>query len=461
MKNLNTPKKVGEFLTMIDGLSKEEVDKKQSERFKRIFGESYSKSYFFDNELNNFYNTIKQAKKMDGYIARALNQIIQKGLKNGWSFYSNNPKNAKIIEKKFTELIYDSNMNVRIFLRDVLKNCVSYANAFVLKGYTQKGQKKVLSSLTVLPSCGWEALQTKGPFVTEWEFRPSNGSAKTYTNKDIVHFFANKDTDEIFGTPFVASVLEDAQLLRDLEGVVLEQYFSSSQKRTVFFIGTPTSPGTPTEIKNLKETLNALDTNSDLILSSRIKFEILETKYEEPTTLLNNFKERIFAGLLMSSSSMGISGAGRQDADTQSTKELIVVEDFQDAVEDILNNTIIRELCYEAFGEYSFDNSVEFCFNENFDELERVGNYHLNLFNSNAIDHDELRKKIKFPSASFREEKSFDQRKLRVSEEEAKIQKKYNVKTTTTAPKTGTTQSKATPSNQHATKTSSKQSVKN
>ena len=123
-----------------------------------------------------------------------------------------------------------------------------------------------------------------------------------------------------------------------------------------------------TEKKKLKNTLNSLDVNSDLIVTSRIKFEILETDYKEPTALLQNFKERIFAGLLMSSSGMGISGAGRQDADTQETKESVIVEDFQDAIEDILNNTIIKELCFEEFDSYDYDNAVTFSFNENFNK---------------------------------------------------------------------------------------------
>ena len=207
-----------------DNLNKSDIDKKQSERFNKIFGSSFNRNFFFENDLNKFYFTIKEAKRMDGFLARALNQISQKAIKNGWSFHCENQKNIKVIEKRFNELLFDSNLTIRMFLREIVKNCVSYSNAFVLKSYSGTGKKKKLSFLTLLPSVGWEALESRGPFVTKWQFTPANSSANTFDGSDIVHFHSNKEIDDIFGTPFVSSVLEDAQLLRDLEGIALEQY---------------------------------------------------------------------------------------------------------------------------------------------------------------------------------------------------------------------------------------------
>lgn len=466
----NSPVKLIEFLTTVDGLTKSEIEQKQTERFKKIFGNSSSRHFSFDNSLDNYYQIIKEAKKMDGYIARALSQISQKALKNGWAFHSKNQKNVQIIEKRFHELLTDSNLNMRSFLRDVIKNCVSYSNAFCLKTYKTKNSKKRLSFVTLLPVLGWKPLETRGPLVTSWQYSPNLGNPTTYFGNEVVHFYANKDLDDVFGTPFVSSVLEDAQLLRDLEGVVLEQYFANAQKKTVFFVGTQNSPGSEKEINELKNTLNSLDTNSDLIVTSRVKFEILETDYKEPTALLQNFKERIFAGLLMSSSGMGISGAGRQDADTQETKESIIVEDFQDAIEDILNNTLIRELCFEEFGNYDYENAVEFSFNENFNNQEREDNHYLNLYNSGAIDFNELRQKTKNPSSRYSEQHSTETKKLKIFEEQAKITARYAPKTTTISTSTtnkkstaakNTTKNKSNPTNQHGTKTSSKPSVKN
>lgn len=463
MELLNNPEKVKNFLMTADNLNKSDIDKKQSERFNKIFGSSFNRNFFFENDLNKFYFTIKEAKRMDGFLARALNQISQKAIKNGWSFHCENQKNIKVIEKRFNELLFDSNLTIRMFLREIVKNCVSYSNAFVLKSYSGTGKKKKLSFLTLLPSVGWEALESRGPFVTKWQFTPANSSANTFDGSDIVHFHSNKEIDDIFGTPFVSSVLEDAQLLRDLEGIALEQYFAHAQKKTVFFVGNQNTPGTAKEIEQLKGTLNSLDDNTDLIVTSRVKFEILETSYTEPTLLMNTLKERIFAGLLMSSSGMGISGAGRQDADTQSTKELVIVEDFQDAIEDILNNTIIKELCFEEFGKYDFENAVEFCFNENFDEKERTDNHILNMYNSGAIDFDEFRKKTKNPSINFNEQRAIENKKLKITEEEAKIAKKYTVKTTagsSATPASKLTKNKTTPTNQHGKKTSSAPSKK-
>ena len=465
MKTFKNPNKVVDFLNAMDGLTKKEVDQKQAERFTRIFGNAFTRLMPLENDLDDYYSIIKEAKKMDGYLARALSQIIQKALKNGWSFKSKNQKNIKVVEKRFNELLADSGLNTRSFLREIVKNCVSYSNAFVLKSYLIKGSQKKLAFLTIMPVAGWEPLETRGPFVTKWQFTSNTGKTTVFDGKDIIHFHMNKEIDEVFGTPFISSVLEDAQLLRDLEGAVLEQYFSSTQKRTVFFVGTANSPGSEKEIDNLRNTLNNLDTNSDLIVTSRIKFEILEVEYKEPTKLLETFKERIFAGLLMSSSGMGISGAGRQDADTQETKESIIVEDFQDAIEDILNNTLLKEISFEQFKSLDYETIVEFCFNENFNDKERSDNHYLNLYNSGVIDFNELREFLKLPSSSFNESKSIENKKLTIAEEEAKIALKYTPKVTTSSTSNkkaaNVTKSKTTPTNQHGTKNTSKPSVKN
>ena len=465
MKTFKNPNKVVDFLNAMDGLTKKEVDQKQAERFTRIFGNAFTRLMPLENDLDDYYSIIKEAKKMDGYLARALSQIIQKALKNGWSFKSKNQKNIKVVEKRFNELLADSGLNTRSFLREIVKNCVSYSNAFVLKSYLIKGSQKKLAFLTIMPVAGWEPLETRGPFVTKWQFTSNTGKTTVFDGKDIIHFHMNKEIDEVFGTPFISSVLEDAQLLRDLEGAVLEQYFSSTQKRTVFFVGTANSPGSEKEIDNLRNTLNNLDTNSDLIVTSRIKFEILEVEYKEPTKLLETFKERIFAGLLMSSSGMGISGAGRQDADTQETKESIIVEDFQDAIEDILNNTLLKEISFEQFKSFDYETIVEFCFNENFNDKERSDNHYLNLYNSGVIDFNELREFLKLPSSSFNESKSIENKKLTIVEEEAKIALKYTPKVTTSSTSNkkaaNVTKSKTTPTNQHGTKNTSKPSVKN
>ena len=465
MKTFKNPNKVVDFLNAMDGLTKKEVDQKQAERFTRIFGNAFTRLMPLENDLDDYYSIIKEAKKMDGYLARALSQIIQKALKNGWSFKSKNQKNIKVVEKRFNELLADSGLNTRSFLREIVKNCVSYSNAFVLKSYLIKGSQKKLAFLTIMPVAGWEPLETRGPFVTKWQFTSNTGKTTVFDGKDIIHFHMNKEIDEVFGTPFISSVLEDAQLLRDLEGAVLEQYFSSTQKRTVFFVGTANSPGSEKEIDNLRNTLNNLDTNSDLIVTSRIKFEILEVEYKEPTKLLETFKERIFAGLLMSSSGMGISGAGRQDADTQETKESIIVEDFQDAIEDILNNTLLKEISFEQFKSLDYETIVEFCFNENFNDKERSDNHYLNLYNSGVIDFNELREFLKLPSSSFNESKSIERKKLTVTEEEAKIALKYTPKVITSSTSNkkaaNVTKSKTTPTNQHGTKNTSKPSVKN
>ena len=444
----------------IDNGVRYESENKMASRFKKVFGESVNPLFMAQDDLSRYVEIISAAKKTDGFVARTLNQITQKALKSGWTFDSKNAKNTAVISDRFESLIIDSNLTVRSFLRDLIKNCVSYSNAFVLKTYEKDsfGKDKKIAKLTLLPSVGWTPKETSGPLVTKWGFSRSTSGATEYSSKDVIHFYLNKETHEIFGIPFIISVLEDLQLKRDLEGKAAENYFNFSNQRTFFKVGTPTQPASDKEVNTLTATLETLEEDDDLVLNGRIEPGILKTDFKEPTGILTTLNERIFAGLMMSSSGMGISGAGRQDADTQSSKETVTVEDFQEAIEDIINNTILRELCLEEFGGFKPSTMVTFKFVNNFDQQERKNNHWLNQYQSGTIDFDEMRNKIGEPSYKFNAKKSFLNDKHQREIEKIKIAATVKPVTEKVS---GTAQSKTTPSNQHGTKTGSTPSKKN
>jgi hypothetical protein len=323
-------------------------------------------------------------------------------------------------------------------------------------------REKVIEAITLMPTRGWSAKATLGPMVTKWEFQPRlNNSLHYYSNKEIIHLTYNKETDDVFGTPFVLSVLEDVQLLRDLEGSALEDYFQNMNKRTVVYVGNDQMPATEDEISKVTNFLSNLGADEDLVLSGRCKVEVLETQMNEPSLITDTLQKRIFAGLMASETQMGVSGAGRQDADTQAQKEIITVEEFQENLEDQLNNTLIRELCLEAFGSFEGENLVLIKFGKSFDQAERINNHYMNMFLSGAIDFSELRRMIQMPELDFDESKSFMAIKQEYEKKMVELQGKITAENNKASAAAKSINSKAQPENQNGKKTSSKPSVKN
>lgn len=451
----------------LDNKKRFESFNRKSSAVKKIFNNQSFESINLSGEdtnidLDDLVNKISKAKKTDGYIARTSNSILQKSLKMGWFFESRNNKNAKITEKYFNDLLLNSGNNPRSFIREILKNLIDYSNVFIVKEYKQE----TLVSLTILPSIGWTPNEIIGNIVTEWNFEMGT-AVKTYSNKNIIHLTYNKETHEIFGVPFMASVLEDIQLLRDLEAYSIEDYYKYLNKKTIFRVGSDKMPATDKEINELKSTLNSLNEDEDLIISGRVTVDILEPQYIPPDFLVKSMKERSLAGLLSSNAQMGSGASGRQDADTQETRETITVEDFQENLEDQLNNSLFRELCLELFDEYNSEDGVFFKFRKSQNDYERSNNHFLNLYHGGAISFNELRNKLQMNLDDFDEENTFENYKNKNLEETLRLEAKYAAKNKTDSKPTSSsngsvnlTKNLNTPSNQHGTNKNSKKSIK-
>lgn len=422
--------------------------------------DSFSLKDLDNNEvdLDKFVKMISKAKKTDGYIARTCNNLLQKSLKTGWFFESRNEDFSNEVEKRFNELLFNSNLNPRGFIRQLLKNLIDYSNVFIYKIYNKNTKR--LDSVWLFPSKGWKAKKIVGNIVLEWEFTSGDKTQK-FTNDEIIHISYNKETHEIFGTPFMCSILEDVQLLRNIEAASIEDYFKYLSKKTIVKIGDKNSSGSAKEIESVAQYLNSLDENEDIVVSNRVDIGVIEPKYTPPEFILNTMRERTLAGLLSSNSQMGMSGSGRQDADTQETKESIIVSDFQENLEDQLNNTLIKELFKELHpNKYDFDNAVYFKFRKNQNEYERSNNHFLNLYNCGVISFDELRDKIQMNEKDFDENKSIDAIKFNWKKKESKLnQTKSN--SMVSKPSVKLVKSLNQPSNQYGTNVNSKPSVKN
>lgn len=392
--------------TMIRDLTQKEkttLSEKLMTSIKKVFKTAFSNNLnFFGNKLG-FKNNIDEiiyiisnAKKTDGYIARASKNFLQQSLKTGFYFDGTDNDFALKINEKFENLVLRSGYSVRGFLRECLKNYIDFSNVYIYKNYTvDKNKQEYLSQILVMPSVGWSISKVIGTRVTEWKY--DNGSeSKTFTDEQIIHLTFNKESHEVFGTPFMMPTLEDVQLLREIESRAFEDYFDSTIKKTVVLVGDKNMPATENQLNEARRTMYESGDSNDIVISGICKVDILQPIYVNPSTVLTTSKERVMSGLQSSATQMGVSGsAGRQDADTQNSNTNLSVEDFQENLEDALNPTLIRELIVEETGkEIDLKTKVEFKFLQTFNEQERKEKHYTHLFVQGILDIDEARNSI-------------------------------------------------------------------
>lgn len=389
--------------TIINDLShKEKLSLTQNlmQSIKKIFKTAFSNNLNlfsnklgFKNNIDEIVYIISNAKKTDGYIARASKNFLQKSLKTGFYFDGFDDEFALKIDEKFENLILRSGYTIRGFMRECLKNYIDFSNVYIYKSYKiDKNKNEFLNQLLVMPSVGWSISKVIGTKVIEWKYE-NGSSCDTYSNEDIIHLTFNKESHEVFGTPFMMPTLEDVQLLREIESRAFEDYFDSTIKKTLVKVGDKNMPATENQLNDARKSIQDSGDTNDIVISGICDVSVLQPSYVNPDVVLKTSKERVMSGLQSSATQMGISGsAGRQDANTQSSNTSVSVEDFQENLEDALNPTLIRELIVEETGkEVDQKTKVEFKFLQTFDEQERKEKHYTHLFVQGVLDLNETR----------------------------------------------------------------------
>lgn len=394
----------------------------------------------FNYNIDQIIDKIVRAKEVDGYIARVLANFREKAIKTGFYFESNSKENIKKLQDHLENILIRSGSSLESFIQECFNNYSSFGNLWIHKAIDPITEK--IFQLTIMPSKGWRPEKSFGTKVVQWKFEAGE-IEKTYTLKNIFHLVYEKETHHVFGVPVIYTALDDAGLLRELENSNYQDYLNSLEKKTIFFVGDNNQKAKQQELDALVMHLNNFGPNDDMVLGGHIKVESLGPEYNQNgLEVVDAAKQRVLSSLRSSGTSVGEMGAGRQDADTLGGQDDVVVEDLQSSLENQLNLTIIRQLCFDLFGSVTAENQVKLRFNPTFTTQERKEKHDIFKFLSNGITLQELRSKLG-------EEENVDEKKLygNLFAKEGMTQEGASNKTN--------------PTNQHGSKGNSKPSVKN
>lgn len=376
--------------------STEKVLGKTDSMFSNYYSKFYSnRATIMSKNMDEVILKLKESFDIHTMLNRVIQNISQKVIDNDYVFISNNPNYKKIkqVEERFKKILKDSNYTDKTFFKEHIVNLIKYSNSFSIPYRDENNQ---LIQVLIVQNIGWHVNKSFGTsFAKEFIFEPENCEiSKIYKNEfDVWHYHFNKESDEIFGMPLWVSVIPVLRKHAFILNSSMDSYNDQSIERTIYMIGVSKNgsmkPVTPESYQDIRRSLSEPDT--DLITNTPINVETLNKSFTSPDKILETLENQIIAGLYTSKSQLGLSSSGRQDAETQQENTNSIIEDFKLSLQNHLNNTFIKEICQDLFGNNDGENDIIIKFNEDFNTKERKEKHATYLFQAGMIDLDEAR----------------------------------------------------------------------
>lgn len=355
---------------------------------------------------------IQAAIKSDSYIKRFVTDYSQLIFKAGYSIVSENDAAAEYIRKRLRLMSFMTGEAFSNLLIEIGNDLVAYSNAFLVKSRTDFSGVN-LSDLQINPV--YDSKAVGGYFridpATIKIQRDTNGAIKRYEQTlgndsvkfkptDVIHFYIDKEASNAFGTPRIASALEDVKMLRRIEGNVERLIYRCLFPITQMKVGIPQQGmmATDQEIKEAQQVVEQLVDDGLIITNEKVEFKNLGANNValNAQPYLEYFEKRVFSALYLSTSMMGRGGI-KQDADSMEEQVHDAVKYFQKSISNFVQNNLFNELLLEGGFNPILNETdiVSFEFNEiNLETKVKVENHYLNQYQGNAITFEELRKEL-------------------------------------------------------------------
>lgn len=356
---------------------------------------------------------IGRAYFTDSYIRRAVDKHAGLLFKNGWEITGKNDAAVEYVWTRLKLMAEATSQSIDSLLSEIGDNLVLYSNAYLVKA-RQSGKNSVSGVNAVgytgnKPIAGYFSLpaqlvrvqRDESGNITAYEQQNSSGGGEgtTFNPEDVVHFHYKRPSGRAYGVPMIYNVLDDVKLLRQIEENVARLIYRNLFPLHLYKVGlaTPGYEATDDEIEELREQIRSLPSDGALVVPERHNIEVVGSQGQaiDASSYLQYFRERVFSGLFVSDTVMGISGtANKSTSDNQSSDLNDSVKDFQKTFADIFKFHVINEILFEGGFDpiLNPDDEVEFVFMEiEFDAKIKRENHVAQLFMQNTISFEEMR----------------------------------------------------------------------
>lgn len=475
-------KKAFEFLTKLDvknaSSSTRDPEAAKVARVGMRQGDITSKD-FEDPEFD--LTEIQTGYDADSYIRQGVDKYVDQIFKEGYDFYGKNDQTVEYIKNRFAYIAECTSNPTDQLFTDIAEDVVKYGNCFVVKarsndanlfpqGETIQGiyGSDAVAGYFCLNATTIKLKRDKDGSILGYKQEVDSNEA-TFNPEDVIHFPYKREKGNAFGTPFLWPVLDDVRSLRQAEENVLRMMYRNIYPFYHVRVGTEEIPGKPTEIDEVRETIQGMDVESSLVTSNRVEIKaIAADQVIDASPYLAYMENRVFSGMGIPAIMFGRGDtANRSTGDNMTSEMSDRIKAIQKTIEAIVNDNMIKELLLE--GGYdpllNPDDAVYFEFKENdMDTMIKFQTHAIYKFEHNAITEDEMRNELSMDPIADADRVKLN-RQLSADLEIYKSQNTANAsQSSSTSKGEGSkkeTQQKQTPTNQHGTKTSPKKSTKN
>jgi len=315
------------------------------------------------------FDRIIQAIDTDSYVKQAMAKYQDLFWKEGWQIVGENPEAVAYLYQRIDYMEMAMRRPFLDFLIDLSDQLFKFSNVFVVKARADLAEyfPKALEAVgAAQPVVGYYLIPTEQARI----LRDKHNKPKAYlqrtnpmtyapTDRDpkwpaesVIHLFFDRKPGRIFGTPFLANVLDDVVALRqieeDIQNLVHRELFPLYKYR----IGTADQPAEPEEIDQAAIEIENLRAEGGLILPFRHDVEVIGSQNAalDASNYLNHFKERVAVGLGVAPHHLGMSmgGGNRSASERLDTALYDKIKHFQKQFAEMVGVNIFNEILFEG-----------------------------------------------------------------------------------------------------------------
>ena len=361
---------------------------------------------------------IGRAYHTDSYIRRAVDKIVGLMFKSGWNFVSLNEDALNYVETRFKLMEEATGQSTEELLREAGMNYVLYANAPFAK---TRGSEN-LANLQATGYYGGEPIS--GIFNVSPEYfqvqRDEFGNIENYTvtgdgggqgvefnPEDFSHLTYHRPTGRAYGVPYINNVIDDILILRQIEENIARLVYRNIFPLQTYTVGRvePGYEATDDEIDEVTAMIQNAPLDSIIVMPERHKIETVSSNNGalQAYDYLRYFRQRVFTGLGVSESTMGIGdSSNRSTSDNQSSDLLDLVKDFQQNFAAEFQSNIVNEILFEGGFDPTLNKEDQVTFT--FTEIEQAAkiareNHEVQKFMMNIQSLDQTRNNMGYEPA--------------------------------------------------------------
>ena len=368
-------------------------------------------------------NEIKAASETDSYLRMAIKKYTELFIKSGYVFKGKNDDAVKYLEQRFRVMSYTTDQSFDLLMKETAYDLVKFSNAFWVKSRVDKipfikatgitqNNRAVGGYFRVDPDTIQIKFDKNGQVAGYKQVTPS-GNEKKFDVDDVIHFTFDRDPGSVWGVPRWIAALEDIRILRKIEGDALSLLYRYALPMMHAKVGLETAgmQGTEKEVDDTRDVIEHTPPDGVLITTERVKLDMIGAQGNavDMGPYLSYFENRVFTALNTSQAMMG-RGGSKQDADSMEEQIHNAVKDNQAMFATQFQHAVIAELLLEGGFNPILDEDdiVDLKFNEiNLDTRVKLENHEINLFQSNAITFEEMRKELGYRSGGVDESRLY------------------------------------------------------